>query len=140
MLARSLALVRRLREAGTKPVIFLDEPGLYAFDRRDPQHLVSVQELRVMVLALRREGAVVGVHCCGNTEWAPLLALGWDDDRHGVPAVIRELPDDHQGNFWPRNDPDRMAAVCREAGWIVEQADLGLFERDSVVLLRAPER
>ena len=92
VLARSLALVRRLREAGTKPVIFLDEPGLYAFDRRDPQHLVSVQELRVVVLALRREGAVVGVHCCGNTEWAPLLGLGWDvvsiDARLSLESVL----------------------------------------------------
>jgi Cobalamin-independent synthase, Catalytic domain len=92
VLARSLALVRRLREAGTKPVIFIDEPGLYAFDRRDPQHLVSVQELRVVVLALRREGAVVGVHCCGNTEWAPLLALGWDvvsiDARLSLESVL----------------------------------------------------
>ena len=92
VLARSLALVRRLRETGTRPVIFLDEPGLYAFDRRDPQHLVSVQELRVVVLALRREGAVVGVHCCGNTEWAPLLGLGWDvvsiDARLSLESVL----------------------------------------------------
>jgi hypothetical protein len=92
VLARSLALVRRLRETGAKPVIFLDEPGLYAFDRRDPQHLVSLQELRVVVLALRREGAVVGVHCCGNTEWAPLLALGWDvvsiDARLSLESVL----------------------------------------------------
>jgi hypothetical protein len=92
VLARSLALVRRLREAGTKPVIFLDEPGLYAFDRRDPQHLVSVQELRVVVLALRREGAIVGVHCCGNTEWGPLLGLGWDvvsiDARLSLESVV----------------------------------------------------
>lgn len=78
VLARALALARRLRETGARPVIFLDEPGLYAFDRRDPQHLVGLQELRVVVLALRREGAVVGVHCCGNTEWGLLLGLGWD--------------------------------------------------------------
>ena len=57
VLARALALSRRLRETGARPVIFLDEPGLYAFDRRDPQHLVSLQELRVVVLALRRDGA-----------------------------------------------------------------------------------
>src|SRR4051812_25309296 len=96
VLARSLALVRRLREANTKPVIFLDEPGLYAFDRRDPQHLVSVQELRVVVLALRREGAIVGVHCCGNTEWAPLLGLGWDvvsiDARLSLESVLATGP------------------------------------------------
>ena len=92
VLARSLALARRLRETGAKPVIFLDEPGLYAFDRRDPQHLVSLQELRVVVLTLRREGAVVGVHCCGNTEWAPLLGLGWDvvsiDARLSLESVL----------------------------------------------------
>jgi hypothetical protein len=92
VLARSLALARRLRETGTTPVVFLDEPGLYAFDRRDPQHLVSLQELRVVVLALRREGALVGVHCCGNTEWGPLLGLGWDvvsiDARLSLEAVL----------------------------------------------------
>jgi hypothetical protein len=92
VLARALALARRLRETGAKPVVFLDEPGLYAFDRRDPQHLVSLQELRVVVLALRREGAVVGVHCCGNTEWGPVLGLGWDvvsiDARLSLEAVL----------------------------------------------------
>jgi hypothetical protein len=92
VLARALALARRLRETGARPVIFLDEPGLYAFDRRDPQHLVSLQELRVVVLALRREGAVVGVHCCGNTEWGPLLGLGWDvvsiDARLSLEALL----------------------------------------------------
>src|SRR5438128_1212848 len=96
VLARALALSRRLRETGARPLIFLDEPGLYAFDRRDPQHLVSLQELRVVVLALRRDGAVVGVHCCGNTEWAPLLGLGWDvvsiDARLSLEAVLATGP------------------------------------------------
>jgi hypothetical protein len=78
VLARALALTRKVAETGATPVVFLDEPGLYAYDKRDPQHLMALQELRVLVLALRREGAVAGVHCCGNTDWAALLGLGFD--------------------------------------------------------------
>ena len=76
--AKSLAMVRRLREAGATPVLFLDEPGLVTFDKNNGQHLVALQELRVLILTLQREGAYVGVHCCGNTDWASVLGLPWD--------------------------------------------------------------
>ena len=92
VLARSLAMARRLREAGATPIVFLDEPGLVAFDRKNPRHLVALQELRVLILALQREGAWVSVHCCGNTDWAALLALPWDivslDARLSLGAVL----------------------------------------------------
>jgi len=78
VLARSLAMARRLRDAGATPLIFLDEPGLVAFDRNSGRHLMALQELRVVLLALQREGAYIGVHCCGNTDWAALLELPWD--------------------------------------------------------------
>jgi hypothetical protein len=77
-LARALAMARALRETGTRPIVFLDEPGLYAFDRKNPQHLVALQGLRIVIMALRKEGAKVGVHCCSNTDWASLLGLGFD--------------------------------------------------------------
>ena len=78
VLARGLAMVRALRETGAHPVLFLDEPGLYAFDKKDPQHLIALQELRIVLLALRKEGATVGIHCCSNTDWSSLLALELD--------------------------------------------------------------
>jgi hypothetical protein len=78
VLARALALVQALRATGTTPIFYLDEPGLYALNTADPRHLAVLTELRLLVAALRREGALVGLHCCGNTHWPALLGLGLD--------------------------------------------------------------
>ena len=94
VLARALAMVKALRRAGTTPLFFLDEPGLYAYSRSNPRHLLAMQELRLLVVALQREGALVGVHCCGNTDWATLLDAGLDllslDVRLSLDAVLEE--------------------------------------------------
>jgi methionine synthase II (cobalamin-independent) len=94
VLARSLAMVKALRRAGTTPLFFLDEPGLYAFQRTQPQHLLALQELKLLVLALQREGALVGVHCCGNTDWGALLDVQPDllslDVRLSLDAMVEE--------------------------------------------------
>ncbi len=78
LLARLLTMSRAIRSAGAEPILFLDEPGLYALDRGDANHLVMLQELRLLVLALRKAGALVGLHCCGNTDWDAVLGLGLD--------------------------------------------------------------
>jgi hypothetical protein len=94
LLVRSLALVQALRAAGATAIFYLDEPGLYALDTTDPTHLAVLSELRLMVSALRREGALVGLHCCGNTRWSALLDLGVDllsfDVRLSLDAVLDE--------------------------------------------------
>jgi len=96
LLAKSLALAKALRAAGATPILFIDEPGLYSLDLRDPRHLVTLQELRMLVLALQRDGALVGLHCCGNTQWAALLDLGLDllslDVRLSLDAVLEDAP------------------------------------------------
>jgi hypothetical protein len=92
LLARCLAMVKALRATGATPLFYLDEPGLYALDTRDAHHLLLLQELRLLVVALQREGALVGLHCCGNTRWEALLGLGLDllsfDVRHSLDAVL----------------------------------------------------
>ncbi len=94
LLAKCLAMVKALRRTLTTPIIYLDEPGLYALDRSNGRHLVALQELRMLALALQREGALVGVHCCGNTEWGLLLDLGVDllslDVRLSLDAALDE--------------------------------------------------
>jgi hypothetical protein len=95
LLARSLAMVKALRAAGATPLFYLDEPGLYALDVEDGRHLLNLQEIRLLVVALQREGALVGLHCCGNTAWAALLGLGLDllsfDVRLSLDALL-EVP------------------------------------------------
>lgn len=94
VLARSLAMVKALRRANTTPLFFLDEPGLYAFQRTQPRHLLALQELKLLVVALQREGALVGVHCCGNTDWGALLDVQPDllslDVRLSLDAMVEE--------------------------------------------------
>jgi hypothetical protein len=96
----------------------------------------AIREIMANAVPKMQPGAVA-VHQYGD--WKKLERLGWHDDRHGVLAATRELPDDDEWNFWPRNDPEKMAAICEEAGWIVEEPDVGLFRRDSVIRLRAPD-
>lgn len=95
LLARAIAMVKAVRRANATPLIYLDEPGLYALTRRDPMHVVTAQELKLMVLALRREGALVGLHCCSNTDWGLVLELGLDlislDVRLSLDAILEEV-------------------------------------------------
>jgi methionine synthase II (cobalamin-independent) len=75
VLARALAMARRLQADGIQPVLFLDEPGLYGFMPTDPRHLLALQELKLLVQALRKENVIVGLHCCSDTDWASVLSL-----------------------------------------------------------------
>jgi hypothetical protein len=94
VLVRSLALVQAVRATGATALFYLDEPGLYALDTGDPVHLAVLTELRLLVAALRQQGALVGLHCCGNTRWSALLDLGVDllsfDVRLSLDAVLEE--------------------------------------------------
>jgi hypothetical protein len=94
VLAKALAMVKALRKANTTPILFLDEPGLYALDIRNPRHLVVLQELKVLILTLQREGALVGLHCCSNTHWPSIFDLGLDivslDVRLSLDAALED--------------------------------------------------
>ncbi len=76
VLARALALTRAVSAAGAAPIVFLDEPGLVSLDPRNPQHGLRLSELRRVTGALSKEGARVGIHCCGGTLGSVLLSLG----------------------------------------------------------------
>lgn len=78
VLARSLAMTRRVRQEGVDPIFFIDEPGLFGLDASNARHALGIQELKLFVQTLRKEGTTVGLHCCSNTSWASVLNLGLD--------------------------------------------------------------
>ncbi|MFM2153076.1 MAG: hypothetical protein RL199_1511 [Pseudomonadota bacterium] len=78
VLVRALAMVRAIAATGAKPLFFFDEPGMYAYDKRRVGHVVDLQRLGLDLAALRQAGALTGVHCCGQTDWAGLMALPLD--------------------------------------------------------------
>jgi hypothetical protein len=76
VLARALAMCRRLQSGGIQPLFYLDEPGLYGFSAANPRHGMALQELRILIQALRKEGVWVGLHCCSDTDWNAVFGLG----------------------------------------------------------------
>jgi hypothetical protein len=94
LLARSIALVAAVRRARATPILFLDEPGLAALDSSDPRHALVLQELQLLVRLAQKAGAIVGLHCCAQTEWAAVLSLGLDivsiDARLSLDALLEE--------------------------------------------------
>jgi hypothetical protein len=73
--------IQKFRPFGENIICFIDEPILSAFGSST---YVSVQRddviarLGEVVEAVHAEGALAGVHCCGNTEWSLLVDAGVD--------------------------------------------------------------
>lgn len=97
-MARARALVRAVKRTGALPLLFLDEPGLV---KLEPQtHARVLKELEVLIMAVQREGALVGIHCCGNTRWGAVLALGADVISFDARLSLDAMLDDDAAAFW----------------------------------------
>ena len=95
---RALAMARAVRSAGAAPIVFLDEPMIGAVRKASPKvQAGELEVLRATVTGLRNEGAITGLHCCGEADWAPLLRLGLDvlsfDATASLQKVLVERPD-----------------------------------------------
>ena len=73
--------IRKFQPYAEKVICFIDEPILSAFGSST---YVSVQRddvvavLNEVIEAVHSEGALAGIHCCGNTEWSILMDAGVD--------------------------------------------------------------
>ncbi|MFH2008642.1 MAG: hypothetical protein ABI333_18790 [bacterium] len=73
--------VRLFRPHADRIICFLDEPALSAFGSSCYQNVTRndvVDRLGRVVRAVQEEGALVGVHVCGNSEWTLLIDAGVD--------------------------------------------------------------
>jgi methionine synthase II (cobalamin-independent) len=72
--------VRQLKQVRSNIIIFVDEPYLASFGSA----FISLSREQVVTMlaevfdAIHAEGALAGVHCCGNTDWSVLLETSVD--------------------------------------------------------------
>jgi hypothetical protein len=73
--------IREFRKYGQGVICFVDEPILSAFGSSTYVSVTRddvVAKLGEVIEAVHAEGALAGVHCCGNTEWPILMDAGAD--------------------------------------------------------------
>lgn len=86
MITKALAMkcrwqIQKFKQYADNIICFIDEPILSAFGSST---YVSVQRddvvnmLAEVIDAVHADGALAGIHCCGNTEWSILIDAGVD--------------------------------------------------------------
>jgi len=80
LIMKALWQIKALERFGKKIILFVDEPYLGCFgsaytpvNRED-----VVRGLKEMGSAVKSERVLVGVHCCGNTDWSIFTDAGMD--------------------------------------------------------------
>ena len=74
---KALWQVRFLEKSGRRPIIFLDEPSLSgfgsAFSSIQRENVIGMLQMVVSYIK-EHSDSLVGIHCCGNTDWSMILA------------------------------------------------------------------
>lgn len=73
--------IQKFKPYADQVICFVDEPILSAFGSSTYVSVTredSVARLGEVIEAVHAEGALAGVHCCGNTEWSILIDAGVD--------------------------------------------------------------
>lgn len=70
-----------LKQHSDRVIIFIDEPILSALGSSSYLGVDSTETLRLLAEiteAIRSEGAIAGIHCCGNADWPLVIRSGAD--------------------------------------------------------------
>jgi hypothetical protein len=78
---KALWQVNEMEKSGKKPIIFLDEPYLSgygsAFSPIERHEVISLLKETIDYIR-ERSDALIGIHCCGNTDWSMIMDAGPD--------------------------------------------------------------
>ncbi len=97
---KALWQVRKLEKSGEETIIFIDEPSLSGFGSAfsSIERQVVIDNLRTVIEYLREHSdTLVGIHCCGNTDWSMIIEAGPDIinfDAFGYMDYFLLYPDD----------------------------------------------
>lgn len=78
---KALWQVRELSKSGKKTIIFLDEPYLASYGSAFSsiqRHEVIYLLKEVVDYLKKRSDTLIGIHCCGNTDWAIIVEAAPD--------------------------------------------------------------
>jgi hypothetical protein len=150
---KSLWQVRALKPFAERVLFFLDEPMLAIYGST-AMLTVSREEViertNSVVGPLRAEGAIVGMHCCGNTDWGLIMATHLDVinfDCYSFGETLALYPKDVNAflgrggwfavgaipTIFPDTDTidreDEHTLLARLTGWIAKMAHAGV-DRD----------
>jgi methionine synthase II (cobalamin-independent) len=81
MLMKALWQLECLAPWGAKRILFVDEPILTAFGSSAYINLTREQAVAILkenFATVKSKGALVGSHCCGNTDWSLMVEAGVD--------------------------------------------------------------
>jgi len=81
ILMKALWQLERLAPWGAERILFVDEPILAAFGSSAYINLTREQAVAILkenFSAVKSQGALVGSHCCGNTDWSLMVDAGVD--------------------------------------------------------------
>ncbi|MCM8760854.1 MAG: hypothetical protein NC933_01775, partial [Candidatus Omnitrophica bacterium] len=85
--------IRKLKKLFPAVIIFIDEPYLVSIGSSFVN--INVEEafsrLDELIIAIKEEGALAGLHCCGNTDWSVLLKRNLDILNFDSYAFMKEF-------------------------------------------------
>jgi hypothetical protein len=75
LLLRGRWIIQRMKKVCEDVILFLDEPGLSGYGSAffSVEASTISRRLNEAIGEFQAQGALVGVHCCGNTDWSLLL-------------------------------------------------------------------